>query len=367
MSRSAICVFAILFVGCSQKPTDSTKDHFPGKSWEFVSNPASQGWDVVHLEEVRNFLRDSCHTTGMMIVHQGKVVFHYGDVQELSYIASCRKSVLAMLYGPFVENGSIDLKTTLDDLKLDDVGGLMAVEKKATIDDLLTSRSGVYHQASNPGDQSALAPGRGTVIPGTSWLYNNWDFNIAGHILEKQTNKNIYELVDSMLARPLQMQHWRRDVQQKSGDATMSIYPAYRMWYSTEDMARLGYLMLREGNWNGEQIIPADWIRKITTPVTSYHEALASKRNFAFFGYGYMWWCWDQPDSSGIFSGWYTAMGAYGQYITVFPKLDMVIVHKNNSMTTKVSVETYLRILLKIISANNFQEGIALEKSKENL
>jgi CubicO group peptidase (beta-lactamase class C family) len=286
-----------------------------------------------------------------MIVHRGKVVFDYGNVEELSYIASCRKSILAMLYGPFVENGTIDLTTTLEDLDMDDIRGLLPIEKKATINNILTSRSGVYHPASNPGDQSNLAPERGTVVPGTSWLYNNWDFNIAGYILEKQTNENIYDLVDSMFAKPMQMQHWRRDAQHKSGDAGRSKYPAYHMWFSTEDMARLGYLMLREGNWNGEQIISRSWIEKITTPVTTYREAFANQRNYSYFGFGYMWWCWDNPDNSGIYAGWYSAMGAYGQFITVFPKLDLVVVHKNNSMQTETSIETYLKVLLKIISA----------------
>lgn len=94
-----------------------------------------------------------------------------------------------MLYGPFVENGKIKLHTTLEQLGLDDIGGLLPVERKATIKDLLTARSGVYHPASNEGDASAMAPKRGSVQPGSFWLYNNWDFNIAGYILEQQSGK----------------------------------------------------------------------------------------------------------------------------------------------------------------------------------
>ena len=354
MFRSAFYILAIIAIGCAPQSKDSVVRHyFPGETWEWLKDPGKHGWDIEKLSELRDFITDSCHTTGMMIIHQGKVVFDYGDVQELSYIASCRKSVLAMLYGPYVMNGSIDLTTTLEDLGLDDLSGLMPLEKQATIMDLLTSRSGVYHPASNPGDQHAIAPKRGSVIPGSQWLYNNWDFNVAGFILEEQTNKNIYDLVDSILARPLQMQHWRRSAQQKSGDRSISKYPAYHMWFSTEDMARLGYLMLREGKWKGGQIIPKTWIKTITTPVTRYAEALASKRNYASFGYGYMWWCWDNPENMGIYSGWYTAMGAFGQFITVFPKLDLVVVHKNNSMQTVTSIDTYLKMLVRIISAKS--------------
>jgi CubicO group peptidase (beta-lactamase class C family) len=45
-------------------------------------------------------------------------------------------------------------------------------------------------------------------------------------------------------------------------------------------------------------------------------------------GYGYLWWVWDHRDASGLFDDAYSARGAYGQYITVIPTLDMVIAHK---------------------------------------
>jgi hypothetical protein len=72
---------------------------------------------------------------------------------ELSYLASARKSILSMIYGPFVESSKINLSKTLAQLQFDDKGGLLPIEKQATILDLITARSGVYHPASNPGDQ----------------------------------------------------------------------------------------------------------------------------------------------------------------------------------------------------------------------
>lgn len=351
--KRLVPIALLLILGCSVQSNESNSIYFPGEIWESEVDLKGQGWDVTRLDEVKAFVEDSCHTTGMMVVHKGKVLFEYGDIHKVSYIASCRKSVLALLYGPFVEVGQIDLNSTLEDLQLDDVGGLLPIERKATIENLLTSRSGVYHSASNPGDQRSLAPERGSVSPGSVWLYNNWDFNAAGFILEKLTNRNIYYLVDSLLALPMGMQDWDRNSQQKSGNGS-SLYPAYHMWFSTHDMARIGYLMLREGNWNGKQIISKEWIIKITTPVTSYKETLVNGTNIVQFGYGYMWWCWDSPHNSGPYLGWYTAMGAYGQYITVFPKFDLVVVHKNNSMKTETSIETYIKLLVKVLSANDF-------------
>lgn len=63
-----------------------------------------------------------------MIVVGGKVLYEYGDIEELSYIASCRKSVLAMLYGKYVDNKKINLDLTLSELNIDDNLGLFPIE-----------------------------------------------------------------------------------------------------------------------------------------------------------------------------------------------------------------------------------------------
>ena len=329
---------------------------YPDSTWERIVNPADYGWDNAMLKQLRSFIIDSAHTTGFMVVQQGKVLVDYGDVQELSYLASCRKSVLSMLYGPFIENGKIKLNTTIEQLELGDVGGLLPVETKATIKDLLTARSGVYHAASNEGDASAMAPKRGSVQPGSFWLYNNWDFNIAGYILELQTGKSIYELIDSILAKPLQMQDWKMEAQRKTGDTTKSKYLAYHMWFSTRDMARLGYLMLRKGKWKGRQVLPANWVTTTTLPVTTYKEAAQSKTAYFHFGYGYLWWVWDAPYNTGMYEGAYTASGAFGQFITVIPKLDLVIAHKTKyEYERQVPTELYLKIVDKLVAARKLR------------
>ena len=96
---------------------------FPDSNWEFVKDPSAQGWDTAKLNKLKQFIIDSANTTGMMVVQHGKVIFTYGDIQELSYIASCRKSVLSILYGPFVESGKINLNKTLEQLNIDAITG----------------------------------------------------------------------------------------------------------------------------------------------------------------------------------------------------------------------------------------------------
>ncbi len=125
--------------------------------------------------------------------------------------------------------------------------------RRATVEHLITARSGVYHPASNPGDNLADAPPRGSQEPGDYMLYSNWDFNAAGAAFEDLTGLNIYDALETDLARPLGFQDWDRSMHQKSGDTSRSVNLAYHMVLSTRDMARLGLLMLREGDWDGTQ------------------------------------------------------------------------------------------------------------------
>ncbi|HYC29929.1 MAG TPA: serine hydrolase [Chitinophagaceae bacterium] len=338
---------------CQQGTPAKSNDHiYPGSSWQFITDAPREGWSNDSLNKLKIFIIDSTNATGMVVIQSGKILFDYGDTKETSYLASCRKSVLSMLYGPFVKAGKINLSTTIEQLHLDDVGGLLPIEKEATIKNLLTARSGVYHPASNEGDATAMAPKRGNVQPGTFWLYNNWDFNIAGYILEQQTGKTIYELIDSILAKPLQMQDWNIKEQRKTGDTTRSKYLAYHMWFSTRDMARIGYLMLRNGKWEGRQIIPADWVKTTTSVVTTYKEAVEEQTAYFHFGYGYLWWIWDAPYNKGAYEGAYSATGAFGQFITVFPKLDLVVAFKTKyEYGRQTPTDLYLRILDKLIAA----------------
>jgi CubicO group peptidase (beta-lactamase class C family) len=97
-------------------------------------------------------------------------------------------------------------------------------------------------------------------------------------------------------------------------------------------MAKIGQLMLNKGNWNGKQIISQKWIEKTTTTVTPtdtvnkrYGRNNASPYQFS---YGYMWWLVDNLKQHPDFEGAYSATGYGGQFITVIPKLNMVIAHK---------------------------------------
>jgi len=357
LSLLILILLGVLLVPVTPAPGGaqlSGESVFPGETWEYVARTdlGAYGWSPEVLGRTTEFIRDESNTTGLVVVDRGRVVYQYGDIEELSYVASVRKSILAMLYGYWVENGIIKLETTLEQLKMDDIGGLLPVEKQATIHHLITARSGVYHPASYSGDDLAQAPPRGSQQPGSYMLYSNWDFNAAGAVFEQLTKRDIYDEIQAQLAIPLQFEDWDRSVQQKAGDLTISQYPAYPIWISTRDMARIGYLMLHEGNWNGKQVISRDWARRIVGVVTPVQEMNPPSRREGYFGYGYMWWVWDGPKAVGPFKGAYTARGAVGQWITVFPSLELVVAHKTHNIYRRTtSWESYERIIELLFEA----------------
>lgn len=334
----------------SATATAAAKYVYPGASWEKIADPATVGYCDDKLDVVTEKARE-LPTTAMMAVVGGRVLYEYGDVTTISYLASVRKSVLAMLFGNYVASGKIRLDKTLAELKIDDLQGLTPAEKEATIADLLGARSGVYHPASNAGDSLAQAPPRGSQKHGTYFLYSNWDFNALGTIFEQETGQNLYDALERDIVRPIGMQEFDRSTHRRSGDAKRSMHLAYHMNFSTRDMARIGYLMLREGNWNGTQVIPRDWARRIVTTVTRNNEMNPPNVRNGPFGYGYLWWTWDGPSARGRFEGAYTGRGAIGQYITVIPKLDLVVAHKTRPGGQETSWAQYAQLLNALVEA----------------
>jgi CubicO group peptidase (beta-lactamase class C family) len=361
-TRAAIYVVVVALLVClatQLRETKSTRPSavvpistvYPGAAWERIDDPAGHGWSRAGLEAVRAELA-KLPTTGFMAVLGGRVLMDYGDVQAVSYLASVRKSVLSMLYGNYVANGKVKLDKTLAEIGIDDIGGLTADEKKATIRDLLSARSGVYHAASNAGDDLASAPPRGSQPPGSYYLYSNWDFNAVGSIFEKETGRDIYDALETDLVGPIGMQDFVRAAHKKSGDLKKSMHPAYHMNFSTRDMARIGYLMLREGNWSGRQLVPRDWVRESTRAITPVSEMNPTRRRSGPFGYGYLWWVWDGPHATGAYKGAYTGLGAIGQHITIIPALDLVVAHKTRpGQDRSVSHGEFVRVLGLLLQA----------------
>jgi CubicO group peptidase (beta-lactamase class C family) len=266
-----------------------------------------------------------------MVIDHGRVVVAWGDVTRRFKVASARKSLVSAMYGPEVASGALRLDASLAELGVDDLGGLTATERGARLENLLAGRSGVYHVAAKePPSMVEARPERGSHPPGTFMWYNNWDFNVAGQLLARAAGKSLGELFDERLAQPLAMEDWRPGDGWDELEPSVSRWAAWEFRVSTRDLARFGRMVLQRGVWESRQVVSADWLDRSIRPVSDFGDGV---------GYGYMWWVNpgrtyfrpQEPVERILTEPHFAAIGAGGHACIVFPRLDLVIVHRGDS------------------------------------
>jgi CubicO group peptidase (beta-lactamase class C family) len=313
---------------------------FPDDEW--LEWPASAlGWSGERLSDLPRALAHG-GSTALMVIDGGRLIFQWGDTALKSSVASVRKSLIGILYGIYVAEGSISLDSTLESLQIDDVDRLTPLERRATVADLLKARSGVYHPSVY--DTNRGRPERGSHAAGSFWFYNNWDFNVLGTIFERQIGKSVFEAFENRVAVPLGMQDFTHaDGRYQSGPE--SRHPVYKLSLSARDLARVGLLYLRGGRWGTRQLVPENWVRESTTP----HSDLGGGR-----GYGYLWWTAQAAapgDSMSTPEPIFYASGYGGQYAIVIPTLDVVVVHRSAKVDHGISHERMGEILRLVLDA----------------
>jgi CubicO group peptidase (beta-lactamase class C family) len=147
-------------------------------------------------------------------------------------------------------------------------------------------------------------------------------------------------------------------------------------------MARLGLLMVRGGQWNGKEIIPANWVKESTREHWKSSELHGPFKDGSS-GYGYLWWT---PTSRTVpdWKGAFLASGNFGQYILALPALDVVIVHrravtdefaiarnlgKTNVEPPRMSASDFLKVVDVIVSVQGIggAAGEGLRAGRNNL
>jgi CubicO group peptidase (beta-lactamase class C family) len=308
----------------SPEPLQPGLNTFPGTRWERAVNVQELGWSTERLEAARAAAIAAGSAAGM-IVTGGQVVAQWGDVSKTYHSHSTRKSFMNALYGIYRAEGRIDTSLTLGALGIREKGtDLSPQEKQATVLDLLRSRSGVYLPAA--GEIQAMRdarPARGSHAPGTFWYYNNWDFNVLGTIFRQKTGVDIFEALRTRIADPIGMEDF--DIRHASYDSEPeSLHSGYWFRISARDLARFGYLYLRQGRWKDRQLIPKAWVEESTRSYSTAEPSVTKS------GYGLMWWVATRSEF-GIPIGSYTASGTGGQRLTVIPPLDTVVVNLMNT------------------------------------
>jgi hypothetical protein len=142
--------------------------------------------------------------------------------------------------------------------------------------------------------------------PGEKFVYSTALTHLMSAILTKTGGVSTEKLAEKYLLDPLGIEVglWRRDPQG-------ICFGGSELFLTPRDMAKFGYLYLKQGIWNGQSIVPADWVKEsVKTQVNTGNWG-------GFAEYGYWWW---------LHPGSYSAEGWGGQRIIVAPEQDLVVV-----------------------------------------
>lgn len=319
----------------------------PAEKWE-MADTQQEGWKVHKLEEARQ-VASALNTSALVVAHKGKIVLEYGRPSSSIRINSSRKSIMSILYGIAHDKGQVNLDATLGELGIDDRSPLTDTEKTATVRNLLSARSCVFHEAAaETAGMKAERPLRGSCKPGEQWYYNNWDFNALGAIYKTFTGHDVYEGLKNELAIPLQFENFTKFLDTNFQFEFASQYPAYHMNISARDLARIGVLMSRGGDWCGRQIVSRKWIQESTASISPVPKNPGVE-------YGYMWWTSSRNVHFGNrFKGKvFSARGNLGQFLLVDVANDLVVAHlvESNSEAKQVNNSEFGKILRPVLEA----------------
>jgi CubicO group peptidase (beta-lactamase class C family) len=145
--------------------------------------------------------------------------------------------------------------------------------------------------------------------PGERFNYNSGGTHLVSAIVAKVTGMTTEAYAAAKLFGPLGITAWtwRRDPQGIStGGYGLVLHPY--------DMAKFGYLYLRGGVWDGQQVVPAEWVDKVNHAVVDMHTSFAPELRYANF-------FWAVPERHI-----YWASGYHCQLVIVYPALDLVAV-----------------------------------------
>jgi CubicO group peptidase (beta-lactamase class C family) len=147
--------------------------------------------------------------------------------------------------------------------------------------------------------------------PGVRFVYNSGATELLSYLIERTTGRKADDYARQHLFTPLGIEHyaWKR-TPQGLADTEGGLYLQPR------DLAKLGYLYLHEGIWDGKRILPAIWVQQSTRWIVD-----ADRYNA---GYGYQWWVLARKGEATYEA--YAALGYGGQYLIVVPLLDLIAV-----------------------------------------
>ena len=308
---------------------DKQPNYWPTKGWRSAS-PESQGMDSYVLIEMLDAIwKKSLEIHSVLVIRNGYMVldaYSYPyDFEILHHIDACTQSITSAMVGIAIDKGYIrDVNQTLLDFFPNRIiKNIDAKKKRIELENLLTMTSGF--ECSDP--FLYLQSGMMNMIldanlrmsadwtqyivdlpmaeaPGTRYRYCNYDPFLLSVIIQDRTGMNALAFAKKHLFNPLGISDigW--------GSNPQGITLGYgELFLRPQDMAKIGFLYLNKGLWDGKQIISSQWINVSTIKYIDTD---------LLPGYGYHWWI--------VSSGMYTSAGNKGQFIMVAPEKNLVAV-----------------------------------------
>ena len=316
--RLAALALAWLFSGTAL----AAETPWPTDGWQ-TSTPEEEGLssgalaDLVDAVGLRK--QDS-----LLVVRHGHLVL---EVYYAPYRAgiphdlrSVTKSVVGTLTAIAITDGALDSTQhkVLDLFADKSIANVDDNKKAMTVQTLLDMTSGIAWREQNyTRDETIMqmfeAPDRTAFVldqpmadpPGSKFYYDGGNPYLLSAIISRKTGQNAWDYGREKLFRPLGIltERWRAPDRQgvTDGQAGLALDP--------RDMLKIGYLYLHNGEWNGKQLIAADWVQ--------HAEAGPVPATFGLH-YGNLWW--SLPEKGAVM-----ALGRHSQRIMVLPKYDIVV------------------------------------------
>ncbi len=277
---------------------------------------------------------------------RGRVVF---DANELHDLRSVTKSLVGLLYGIALAEGKVPpLDAALVD-QFPEYPGLAAdpMRRRMTVAHALTMMMGTewdeglsYADPRNSEHAMELAGDRYRFVldrpmvrePGTQWVYNGGATAVLAKLIAKGTGMSLRDYADEKLFKPLGIAefYWVRG---RDGEYVA----ASGLRLRPRDLTKIGQLVLDGGRWDGQQIVPADWLQ----------QSFQIRAKVDELNYGYHWWLGPQT-AEGV--RWVAGFGNGGQRLYIVPKLDLLVVvmagNYNDRNAWKLGVAIITEIVL---------------------
>ncbi|MGI6107843.1 MAG: serine hydrolase domain-containing protein [Lachnospiraceae bacterium] len=249
----------------------------------------------------------------VMVSQNGELLAkHNFDDDCRRNIYSASKSFTSAAVGIAQREGLLSISEKLTDAFPDDLPDTVSDElAAATVRDLLTMCLG-QGEAHLMGGQRPFIEEKDWVklslsypftdMPGTRFLYNNVGPYLAGVLVQRRAG---CDLVSYLMPRMLEPMGIRRPMWEQ--DPCGYTFGAGGMFLNLPELHRLGLLYLQDGNWNGRQLVPKDWVR----------ESTSVQADNGAYGYGYLFWGGEQ--------GSFRADGKYCQLSIILRSRNAVI------------------------------------------